>query len=320
MKKITQFNLFAGLLFSTAIAFAEPSQNMPKKVAIVIPIEIKAINEITESFEKDLQAHYAGPITFKIANAQGDMNLEHAIFSSLRDQQYDLIATIGTDPTAMALSMVKTTPILSLASDLSDAQRQKLQPCNVAVVHDEISSAEQLAFVHQAFPEIKKIVLIHSAADKVFPEVEEAKRVGKELGITITPMMVANLPELQSVANNIPADTQAIYILKDMQIVSGTPQIAKIAQSRKILFISSDDGSVKNGAGFALGVHENQIGINGALLAADILNGKNACALPISEMTELTVFVNAQAMRDLGSSEEAIKSLADKMKYKVEIV
>lgn len=313
MKKII---LFAGLLLASTLTMAQPA----KKVAIIIPIEIKAMDEIIESFEKDLQAHYAGTITFKVANAQGDMNLEHAAIASLRDQNYDLIAPIGTDASAMALSMVKTTPILSLASDISDEQRKKLNPCNVAVVHDEISREKQLDFIHQAFPDIKNIVLIHSAADKIFPEVEEAKITGKKFGITITPMMAATLPDLQSISNNIPANIQAIYILKDMQTVSGIPQLAKVAQSRKILLISSDDGSVKNGAGFALGVHENQIGVNGALLAADILNGKNPCDLPVSEMKELTVFLNKNAMKNFGISVNAIKTTSEKMNYKIEAV
>ena len=313
MKKMT---LLTSLLLASTLAMAQPS----KKVAIVIPIEINAMDEIIESFEKDLQAHYSGPITFKVANAQGDMNLEHAAIASLRDQGYDLIAPVGTDATAMTLSMIKATPVLSLASDLSEAQRKKINPCNVAVVHDEISSEEQLNFIHQAFPTIKNIVLIHSAADKIFPEVDAAKLAGKKLGITITPMMAATLPELQTIANNIPTDTQAIYILKDMQTVSGTPQLAKIAQSRKIPLISSDDGSVKNGAGFALGVRENQIGVNGALLAAEILKGKKACDLPISEMTELTVFINPKALESFGVSTDAIKTTAEKMKYKMENV
>lgn len=320
MKNILKFNLLAALSLLSAIVHAAPAQNAPKKVAIIIPIEIKAIDEITQSFEKNLQAHYSGPITFKIANAQGDMNLEHAAIASLRDQNYDLIATIGTDATAMALSMVKTTPILSLASDLSETQRQQLHPCNVAVVHDEISSEEQLAFIHQAFPDIKNVTLIHSAADKVFPEVEAAKKSGKKFGITITTMMAATLPDLQTVANNIPSNTQAIYILKDMQVVSGVPQIAKIAQLHKIPFISSDDGSVKNGAGFSLGVHENQIGINGALLAADILNGQRACDLPIAEMQELTVFLNPKVMENSGIEIDSIKTTAEKMKYQLEII
>jgi len=316
MKNFTKINLFAGLFFFSALALATPE----KKVAIIVPIEIKAIDEIVESFEKDLKTRYSNSITFKVANAQGDMNLEHAAIASIRDQDYDLIATIGTDATAMALSMVKTTPILSLASDLSEAQRKKLNPCNVAVVHDEVSIEEQLSFIHQTLPEIKTIALIHSASDKIFPEVEEAKKVGKKLGMTITSKMAATLPELQSVANNLPSDTQAVYILKDMQIVSATPQLAKIAQSRKIPLISSDDGSVKNGAGFALGVHENQIGINGAELAADILKGKNACDLPISEMHDLTVFLNPKAMESFGFSINSVKITAKNMNYKMEIV
>lgn len=317
MKTFFHCSSFAALILASTCALAAAPA---KKVAILVPAEIQAMTEITQGFETTLQAHYPGPIQFKVANTQGDTNLEHATILALRDQGYDLIAPIGSDATAMTLSLVKNTPVLSLASDLNDAQRQKLKPCNVAVVHDEISSTQQLAFIHQAFPTIKTIVLIHSASDKIFPEVKDAQAAGAKLGLTIKPMMAATLLDLQTVANNLPNDTQAIFILKDMQMVSGIAQLAKMAQNCHIPLISSDDGSVQNGADFALGVHEKQIGINGALLAADILKGKQACSLPISEMRQLTVFINPKAMTRMSVSIQAVQTTAAQLHYPVETV
>lgn len=321
MKHLYTFrNLLIGLSLLLAFNVAFSSEKNIKKVAIIVPAEIQALEEITQSFQETLNKEYNGKVIFKIANTQGDINLQYSTLRAMRDQNYDLIVPIGSGATSMALSVIKKTPILSLASDISNEQRQKLNPCNIAVVHDEISSEQQLTFIHQAFPKLKKIVLLHSAEDKIFPEVSEVKKIGKKLGITIAPLMAATLPDLPLVARNIPEDTQAIFILKDMQMVSGVAQIAKIAQQKHIVLISSDDGSVKNGAGFALGVHENQIGINGAILAADILAGKNACSLPITEMLDLTVFLNPNAMKKFGTSSTPIEKAAKQMHYHVEIV
>lgn len=316
MNKTLKATLLASLLLSTIAQAALPS----KKVAIIIPLEIQAMTEISQGFESTLKAYYPGPLTFKVVNAQGDSNLLHANIQSLRDQAYDLLVPIGANATNMTLSMVKNTPIVSLASDLTDSQRQSLKPCNVAIVHDEISTRQQLTFMRQAFPSIKKIVLIHSAAETIFPEVKEAQAAGVQLGLTITPMLAPTLLDLQTIARNIPNETQAIFILKDMQIVSGIAQLAKIAQNHKIPLMSSDDGSVKNGASFALGIHENQTGINGALLAAQILTGTKACTLPISEMLNLTVFVNPQAMQSVGASMKAVQTAAVKLHYSLETI
>lgn len=311
--------LLSLLLSSHAVTLlAEPS----KKVAIIVPAPIQALIEITQGFESSLKEHYHGPIDFKIANTQGDPMLQYATIQSLRQQHYDLIVPIGSDATAATLSLIKTIPVLSLASDLSEMERQKRQPCNVAVVHDEISPKEQLNYLHQVLPNIKQVSLIHSAADKIFSEVEEAKKAGKEFGITITPMMAASLMDLQLVATKIPADAQAIFILKDMQTVSGMAQLHNIAASRQLHLISSDDGSVKDGAEFALGVEEKEIGIRGGMLAAEILQGKDPGTLPIAEMTKLTLFFNPTAVKikKSGTFLETLKAVAVKMHYQVQEV
>jgi putative ABC transport system substrate-binding protein len=314
MKNILQATTLLTLLTLSSQSFAD------KKVCILIPMTHEAMTEITNGFESSLSNEYKQPLQFKVANAQGDANLERASLQSLRDSGCDIIAPVGTSASQMAISMVKNIPIVSLASDISDNDRQKLNPCNIAVVHDEISNEQQLAFIHATYPNLKEITLFHSADDKVFPEVKDAVEAGKKFGITIKPIMATTLPDLQTVSQNLPTGTQGIFVLKDSLIVSGIAQLAKIAAQRHIPLISSDDGSVQNGAGFALGVHEKQIGSEGALLAAQILNGKKACDLPIAEMRKLTVFLNPISMQKMGTSLEAVKQSATKMGYPVEIM
>jgi putative tryptophan/tyrosine transport system substrate-binding protein len=289
------------------------------KIGIVIPLEHPAMHEIVNGFETTLQKQYGKPIDFKVENAQHDSNLERAIIAQMRDTGYTMIVPIGVAATEMSVSMVKQQPIVSLASDFSDADRKKLNPCNITAVHDEISPAQELKFIRAVYPQLKNIVLVHSADDKVFPQVKETQAAAEQYGFNFKHVMVQTLPDMYSVAQSIPADTQAIFVLKDNLIVSGIDTLAKLAAQRHIPLITSDQGSVQTGAGFALGVHEKQIGIEGGKLAAQVLAGKNICSLPIVDMTNLSVFVNQKALLASGQNLDPINAAAKQLHYTVEL-
>ncbi len=297
----------------------KPSAN-EKRIGIIIPIEHKALNEIVAGFTETLSAQSSYPLKFKIANAQGDINLQRAIIQQMRDEHYDLIAPIGTDATQMSLAVSPNQSIISLAASLSQTERAKLKSCHVAVVHDEISAEQLIHFVHLVYPQLTKLVLVHSTSDKVFPEVAAAIAAGKRYGIQIKARMVPTLNDLYSTANNIPADTTGLLVLKDSLIVSGISTLAIAAEKRHIPLITSDQGSVQEGAAFALGVHERDIGSEGAKLAASLLAGKPACDLPIIEMTRLTVFVNKATLIKEHQPLQAIQSAAKQQHYAIEFV
>jgi ABC-type uncharacterized transport system substrate-binding protein len=127
----------------------------------------------------------------------------------------------------------------------------------------------------------------------VIPALDEAIATGKELGITVSHRMVTTLNELNTVAQSLSNDYDGILILKDHLVVSGASVLAIAAQKKQIPFIASDEGSFEAGADLALGVREREIGVEGAKLVAAVLNGKNPCDLPVTDIKALTVFLNA---------------------------
>jgi putative ABC transport system substrate-binding protein len=289
-------------------------------IGIVVPLQHKAMDEIVDGFTSTLKETFHQPIKFNVANAQNDANLERAIIEQMRDANTTLIVPIGTDATEMTLAKVHNQPVVSLASDFSDAARKKLNPCNVAVVHDEISPAQIIAFIHAAYPDLTRLTLIHSSANKVFPEVATTIAAGKQNGIEIKAVMVSSLPELTTAVAAIPEQSQGIFILKDSLIVSGVGTLAKAATERHIPLITSDQGSAQGGAGFALGVHERAIGVEGAKLAARILNNTPACDLPITDMQNLTVFINQHALKRSLQDTTRVVDAAKKLNYTVEYI
>ncbi len=308
--------LLSILLITCSLIACQDKSSSGVKIGIVVPLEHTAMREIVAGFSDTLQKLYTQPIQIKVANAQNDPNMQRAIIQQMRDQNYALIVPIGMDTTQMTLAMIKSKlqPILSLASELSEQDRKKLKPCNLAIVHDEIPPQKLIAFIHAAYPKLTRLTLIHSASNKVFPEVNTTIAAGKQFGITVHHVMVSTLPDLYSVAHTLPA-TEGIFVLKDHLIVSGIATLAKIANERHIPLITSDEGSAQNGAGFALGVPEREIGAAGAKLAAEILSGKSACTLPIIDMKKLTVFINQNALKQEAQDVEKINAAAEWLGY-----
>jgi len=289
-------------------------------IGIIEPLEHTAMNEIVSGFTHTLHNASQKPVMIKVENAQNDANLERAIIQKMRDGHYTIIVPIGTGATQMTLAMIHDKPIISLAANVNEADRKKFRPCHVAVVHDEISSERLIHFIHTIYPTLTQLVLVHSTADKVFPEVKETIVIAKKYGITITPMMASSLPELYGITQSLPKNTEGIFVLKDSLIVSGIATLSKEAAKRHTPLITSDQGSVQDGALFALGVHESDIGSEGAKLTAAILNGQSACNLPIVEMKKLTVFVNPQSLQKENQSLTSIKNAAKKLGYHIEMV
>lgn len=283
-----------------------------------MPIEHKALDEIVAGFSNTLGKAYPHPIKIKVANAQGDLNLQRAIIQQMRDEKYALIVPIGTDVSQMSLAAIKQQPVLSLAATIVQDKANK--KCHVAIVHDEIPAEKIIKFIHTAYPTLTHLVLIHSPSEKVFPEIKSARIAAKQVGIEIKTLMVPTLNDLYSAAKQIPANAEGILVLKDHLIVSGISTLSLAAEKRHIPLITTDQGSVEAGAAFALGVHEREIGIAGAKLAEAILQGKAPCDLPIIYMTTLTVFVNKAVLLKEKQSLAALALAAEKEHYSLEVI
>jgi ABC-type uncharacterized transport system substrate-binding protein len=304
------------LLTTLLLSCSTPDNNAPPTVSILIPMEHSAMNDIVAGFEESLRATYGAPLQFQVNNAHNNTTTERALLQNMRGTQNALIVPIGTSTTQMTLALIHQQPIISLAANFSHSERQQRNPCNLAIVHDEIPAATTFAFIHAVYPTLKNMLLIHSADDKIFPEVPIAIRAAEMQDIHLNTLLIKTTADLKRLT--IPAGTEAIFILKDGPIVSNITPLVHTASQLHIPLITSDQGSVQNGAHFALGVYEKQIGEAGGKLAAAVLKGQSPCSLPIVEMSHFTVFINPHAVAKTTPSFTAITDAAANGGYHVE--
>lgn len=259
-----------------------------RTIGIVVPLEHRAMDAITTSFQQELGSE----INYKVLNAHGDTTLQQSIIKQLTDQNVDIIVPIGTNTTQMALTMANGIPVLGLAVLSDDDIQRHYQNNNTTGIHDEVSAAKQLSFFKEVIPSLSKITLVFSPNEKIFDNVKELTTLLRKDHINCQQLMINQLSDIYNIANTIYNDSQMIFVFKDHLVVSGIPALSQAANKIGIPLITSDEGSVADGATCALGVAESDIGRRGATIAKRILSGEKAHDIPIDHIDELSIFIN----------------------------
>lgn len=219
-----------------------------------------------------------------VQNAQGDQNIQLALIKQMYD--YDIVMPIGSSACQMTLAHRHNKYTVCVAAKMD-------RNTDFATgINDEIPITISIA----KLPMLKHITVIYSATEKIAPEVEELKKYADENKIDLHLHMIQNLSDITSAVKTSPANTDAFLVLKDHLIVSAINIITKEAMHRKIPVMTSDEGSVQNGATFAIGVKEKDIGIEAGKIAKLILDGTNPKDIPYQSMSTLTIFVNTAKM------------------------
>jgi ABC-type uncharacterized transport system substrate-binding protein len=301
------------LIFLASFSCCSPSIGLSdKKITIILPIQHQALNDIVSGFQKTLLEIYKEPLKIKLLNAQGDYNIQSAMIQQAhKDKETDLVVTVATGVLQSAANIIENKPVLGLAALYSEEDLKKRRVHNISVVQDEIPISQSLEFIRSLFPKIKKITLVHSNMPKTQEEVMQFQKLAQSFGITVQKLLVPNLVDLYSVSKSIHKDSEIIFILKDSLIASGINTLKQQAAKLGKPLVTSDEGTVINGADIALGVVEADIGSQGAKIASNLLQNISQ-ETRISIMKDLTVFYNAKS--DI--SENLVKSIACKYGYK----
>lgn len=319
MKTVIKTITLCSLMVAGSAALANTTAK-PVTIGIVVPIELPAMKQIVNGFETTFSKEYKGPIKFVVKNAQGNINIQRSILQELNSSSITIVAPIGTDAAQMAIAMIRNKPIVGIAADHLKAEAQKANNPEVTGVLDEVSVAKQIQFIHAALPQLKNMSIVYSTDDRIFSDVQEATATAKENNIGIQKLMVSQLSNLYTLSKNIAPTSQALFILKDELIVSGINTLIQQAQTKQIPVIASDDGSVGKGAAFALGVSENQIGVDSAKMVMQILSGKKASDLPVHIMSHYYVFLNPTAAKAQHVNPAVIEAAAKKAGYTVSVL
>lgn len=270
--KIISLLLLLLVFISAAYLLTQHKKHQTLHVAIITPIEHPALKQIVSGFTKTLQEKFGKRIFIEVQNAQGDLSIQSTIIQNFSEQHPDLLVTVATQPTQMALQQTsKEQAILFLAASqtvLPSTQNSR----KLAGIIDEVEMSTRAKLLQEVLPKLHKISVVYSLTDKILPEVQRLTELLGKKQITVQKLGIQKIADLYQIVTTISEDTDAIFILEDLLVTSGIQVLVKQADHIHRPLIASDETSVSKGASFALSVRQEEIGIQGAELAATILN------------------------------------------------
>ena len=323
MRKLLISLCIAMMGISSAVAtnHTTTANKKPVTIAVLAPVEIPAMNEIIAGFKQTLSRSYHGKIHFIVKNAQGDANLQRTILQQFNNENVTIVAPIGTVPAEMAMTLIKNKPIVAIAADYNPNAIKKARNNNIVNLQDDPSPAKQLQFIHAALPNIKSIALIHSDEQRMMTESAAAKKEADTLNINLQLLLTHQLYDVYTMALNAANDNnQAIYILQDEGVLDGLNAMVQQAEKHHIPVIASDDGSVQKGAAFALGISQHNIGVEGAKLVLQVLNGSQPKNMATQTMNDYTLYINPSAAKKQKVDINKLQQVAKKLEYSVVVV
>lgn len=281
---------FIGLIVSVfGVIFLKVQGKPLPEVAVIVPMEHRAMDAIVQGLKEELGDH----VNVRLYNAGGDSSLQLALIQQIALDKPDVVLPIGTSTTQMALQHLPATNIVHLAAKFTESDRKNGQM--ICGVLDEIPPENALDAALLLMPHIKKITLVHSASEKIYPEAKSFEEKSRQLGIALQKLVVQAQSDLYTAAHQIDPNSDLIVVLKDHMVVSGIATLVQFGKEHNIPVMASDEGSIGNGAMFAVGIREASTGLSGAGLVKAILQGRKACELGIESVDTVHLFYQKQS-------------------------
>jgi putative ABC transport system substrate-binding protein len=291
------------------------------KIGVIVPMQHTAMEEIVAGLQETLKPYLSESDEIIVKNANGDQTLQHQIIKQMLNSGVDYFLPIGTSTSLMTLSIVKSKPVICIAAVIDPETFQKISLERVGVINDEIEVSHLLQFIKNYMPEIKNLGLIYSNSEKIFPEIKQAQDFCQKNSLSLVLRKVDSIAEVYQFSQSLLPQVDAILILKDHTVVSAVSGLVSLAKKHKKLVISMDDGSVKNGAHFGLGVRERDIGIAAAKSLIEALQGNKNKAFKITTLDNFSIFYNQNSMLEQTLfSLDQLKDATKTMDYSFECV
>ncbi|MFD2178221.1 ABC transporter substrate-binding protein [Veronia pacifica] len=305
-KKLLASACIAAAFLTTPVSFAAEKA----KVAVSQIVEHPALDATRQGILdglKTLGYEDGKNLDFTFQTAQGNPAIAVQIARQFVGESPDVLVGIAT-PTAQALvSSTKTIPVVFTA--VTDPVGAKLiknmdkPDANVTGLSDLSPVAQHLALAKELLPEMTTIGVVYNPGEaNAVTLVELLREAAKDQGIKVVEGTALKSADVQSAAQVVAAQSDAIYAPTDNTVASAIDGLVNAANQAKKPVIGGATSYIPNGAVAALGFDYYQIGVQTADYVAALLKGKSPADLPARVATGSDLAVNLKAAQKLGIS------------------
>lgn len=302
----------ASIFFFFILQKQNNNSKLTYQIAIFEPAAHPAMDEIVQGYTDTIKKNGSKKYTFKRYNANGNRTLLRAQAEEIIQQNYDLIMTIGADPskTMHELTTKKklTTPIVfdavSDPIELGIIGSLTSSGNNVTGVEETHDYDDQLNKLLEVKPSTKNILLVYDPIIKAGIHekwAQEVTQIATSKGINVTYAKVFHTNEIQAKVQSLLHNIDVVMIFTDHTTVDGIDSLIMLCNRYGVTLYASDLNSGDKGAALSYGVLQYDLGVDAAQLTLAIVEQhKKPTDIPISGPKIKKLKINTATMTKQG--------------------
>lgn len=313
------------LLITTLVALSlvgcDILQPQPKVYKIGILQLTERLAEVEGGFKAgmvDLDYAEGKNVTYVRKNASGNMDDLQRFAQELVDEKVDLILSVTTPASVMAMKASEGTDIPIVFILVSDPVRARLvesptQPGGrVTGIIDGATetTGKRLELLQRMAPSMQKVLFVYSDEEALLPAADNLRQAATKLGLTLVEKQVHTTEEATAAFQAIqPGEVDAIFLPADAVVADAKDAISALSIRDGLPHIYAGRQS---DALAAYGVNFNLAGSQAASLTDKILRGADPATLPVELPKKFDLVIDLSVAKQIGLTVPAdVLNIAD---------
>lgn len=307
MKKVLA--AFAAIyLFLAAALFIniKPAAQKSKEVRVGVLTLMRhpALDEIYRGYKAGLaKSGYKVKIDYQ--NANNDQSNLKTMAEKLVNNQDQVLFGITTPSSQALANATKKKPIvLGAVTDPKGAglvKNNKRPGGNITGVSDRAPIKQQLKLIQRFLPKLQTLGIIYTSSDSsAVSGYKQIVRYCKQMGINYKAYSISNSNDLNQVSQQMLTQVDAVIVPTDNTIAGAMQTLVKNANAAKKPVFPAAGTMVKDGGLATYSVDQYQLGLIGAKMTVQILQGKKPGDMAIRYVEHGTPYLNLKEAKKLG--------------------
>lgn len=308
MKKVLA--AFAAIyLFLAATLFIniKPAAQKSKEVRVGVLTLMRhpALDEIYRGYKAGLaKSGYKVKIDYQ--NANNDQSNLKTMAEKLVNSQDQVLFGITTPSSQALANATKKKPIvLGAVTDPKGAglvKNNKRPGGNITGVSDRAPIKQQLKLIQRFLPRLKTLGIIYTSSDSsAVSGYKQIVSYCKQMGINYKAYSISNSNDLNQVSQQMLTQVDAVIVPTDNTIAGAMQTLVKNANAAKKPVFPAAGTMVKDGGLATYSVDQYQLGLIGAKMTVQILQGKKPGNMAIRYVEHGTPYLNLKEAKKLGT-------------------
>ena len=308
MKKVLA--AFAAIyLFLAATLFIniKPAAQKSKEVRVGVLTLMRhpALDEIYRGYKAGLaKSGYKVKIDYQ--NANNDQSNLKTMAEKLVNSQDQVLFGITTPSSQALANATKKKPIvLGAVTDPKGAglvKNNKRPGGNITGVSDRAPIKQQLKLIQRFLPRLKTLGIIYTSSDSsAVSGYKQIVSYCKQMGINYKAYSISNSNDLNQVSQQMLTQVDGVIVPTDNTIAGAMQTLVKNANAAKKPVFPAAGTMVKDGGLATYSVDQYQLGLIGAKMTVQILQGKKPGNMAIRYVEHGTPYLNLKEAKKLGT-------------------